>query len=192
MNKKEITRWEPHDELGRHIGKVPYEEPSPDLVRRIMASLKPIEPGPVRRLFHWFKAPMDLRISHAAASILVLLLLLPYGYDIYRTYVRPEQDSVSHAHSVKIPVAFYYTGKEARSVAVMGSFNRWNPDGYELRRHSETGQWSLTIDLPPGKHDYVFIVNGDTLSQDPSADLIVEDDFGQKNSVLFVKGRNGV
>lgn len=192
MNKKDIHHRPPHDELGRHIGKVPYEEPAPDLVRRIMASLKPVRPGPIQRLLRWFKAPLDLKISRAAASIIVLLLLLPYGYDLYRTNRNRQQEAVANGRSMKIPVVFYYSGKEAKSVAVVGSFNRWNSKGYELRRHPETGQWSLAVDLPPGKHDYVFIVNGDQVYQDPAADLIVEDDFGQRNSVLFVKGSNGV
>ena len=192
MSKKESNPWGPHDDLGRHIGKVPYEEPAPDLVQRIMAPLKPFQPGLGRKLFLWFKAPVDLKISRALASILVLLLLLPHGYDLYRTQMHQKQETTANDRSLSTPVVFYYTGEEARSVAVMGSFNRWNPKGHELIRQPETGKWSLAINLPPGKHDYVFIVNGDKVHQDPSADLIVEDDFGQRNSVLFVKGQNGV
>ncbi len=192
MNEKDMNQWGPHDELGRQIGKVPYEEPAPDLVQRIMAPLEPKQPGMGQKVIRWFKAPLDLKISRALASIIVLLLLLPYGYDLYRAQVRENQKTAINGHQATTPVMFYFTGNEARSVAVMGSFNHWNPKGHELARHPETGRWSLAIDLPPGKHDYVFIVNGDKVYQDPAADMVVEDDFGQRNSVLFVKGHNGV
>ena len=192
MNEKDINQWGPLDELGRQIGKVPYEEPAPDLVQRIMAPLEPIQPGVGRRVLQWFKAPVDLKISRALASILVILLLLPHGFDLYRTVMHQEQEVVASKLQATTPVIFYYTGKDAQSVAVMGSFNRWNPEGHELSRHPDTGKWSLAVNLPPGKHDYVFVVNGDKVYQDPAADLVVEDDFGQRNSVLFVKEHNGV
>ena len=192
MNEKDMNQWGPHDELGRQIGKVPYEEPAPDLVQRIMAPLEAKQPGVGQKVLQWFKAPLDLKISRALASIIVLLLLLPHGYDLYHTQVSENQVAATNGHQVTTPVVFYYTGKEARSVAVMGSFNHWNPKGHELTRHPETGQWSLAVNLPPGKHDYVFIVNGDKVYQDPAADMVVEDDFGKRNSVLFVKGHNGV
>jgi len=192
MKKKDSHLWSLNDKLGRQIGKVPYEEPAPDLVPRIMAQLQPIQPGLGHRVLQWFKAPLDLKISRALASIIVLLLLFPHGYDLYRTHTGGRHDAETKVQKTTTPVVFYFTGKEARSVALMGSFNRWNPKSHDLRRHPETGKWSLSVDLPPGKHDYVFIVNGDKVYQDPAADLIVEDDFGQRNSVLFVKGRNGV
>ena len=192
MNEKDMNQWGPHDELGRQIGKVPYEEPAPDLVQRIMGQLEPIQPSLGQKVLQWFKAPLELGISRALASMIVLLLLLPYGYDLYRNHISEGLESAATDHRSTTPVVFYYTGEEARSVAVMGSFNHWDPKGHELRRHPETGRWSLSVNLPPGKHDYVFIVNGNKMYQDPAADLVVEDDFGQRNSVLFVKGRNGV
>lgn len=192
MAEKDMNQWGPQDELGRKIGKVPYEEPTPDLVQRIMVRLEPRQPSMGQSVMQWFKAPLDFKISRALASIIVLLLLLPYGYDLYRTHMSESLKSAANGHQATTPVVFYFTGEEARSVAVMGSFNHWNPKGHELRRHPETGRWSLAVNLPPGKHDYVFIVNGNKVYQDPAADLFVEDDFGQRNSVLFVKGQNGV
>ena len=68
MSKKDIHHWGPHDELGRYIGKVPYEEPAPDLVQRIMAPLKPVKRGLMHRWLQWFKAPVNLKISRACGT----------------------------------------------------------------------------------------------------------------------------
>ena len=90
----------------------------------------------------------------------------------------------------KVPVVFYYNEQGVRSVSLMGSFNNWNPAEHELTWNPEMNQWSLQLYLKPGKYDYVFLVNGERVSADPRADLIHRDDFGNRNSVLFVGGKN--
>ncbi len=68
---------------------------------------------------------------------------------------------VTSLHSV----TFQYSGFEQGPVALVGSFNRWDPHAHPLRRVA--GDWRITVFLPPGAYPYGFIVRG-TARNDPS------------------------
>ncbi len=42
---------------------------------------------------------------------------------------------------------------------VAGSFNDWRPDATPMRRQTD-GRWVADIDVPPGRHEYKFVVDG--------------------------------
>lgn len=48
---------------------------------------------------------------------------------------------------------------EATTVCVAGTFNGWNPAATPLTRR-DGGTWEVTLDLPPGRHEYKFVVDG--------------------------------
>ena len=73
---------------------------------------------------------------------------------------------------------------EAISVAVAGTFNDWDPSRNPMRKDG-TGTWKATLTLPPGTHEYRFVVDGDWIS-DPTATETVDNPFGQTNSVIRV------
>ena len=57
--------------------------------------------------------------------------------------------------------SFYYFNpvNQAASVALIGSFNDWDPTGYDLHSHSP-GLWQLSIpSLPRGAYRYKFLVD---------------------------------
>jgi len=54
----------------------------------------------------------------------------------------------------------------------------------------EAGAWMLEAELPPGDHEYLFLVNGERLVPDPLAPLTRDDGFGNRNSIMFVVGEN--
>jgi 1,4-alpha-glucan branching enzyme len=82
-------------------------------------------------------------------------------------------------------VRFSFHAPEARTVALTGSFNRWDPEGLALSRTDDDGDWSVTVPLGEGIHEYMFVVNGDTWVKDPGAPS-VDDGFGGNNSVVLV------
>ena len=47
----------------------------------------------------------------------------------------------------------------ARSVALVGSFNRWD-SAAELLRRDPDGWWTTTVLLAPGEYEYLFLVDG--------------------------------
>jgi 1,4-alpha-glucan branching enzyme len=81
-------------------------------------------------------------------------------------------------------VEFVLNVPQARSAAVAGSFNNWNPKQTPMRKESGN-VWKTTVSLPPGRHQYRFVVDGQWIS-DPNARESVRNDFGSTNSVLVV------
>jgi hypothetical protein len=49
--------------------------------------------------------------------------------------------------------------EEGLNVYVAGSFNNWNPFMHRLRE-TETGVYRVTIPVPPGRHHYYLVING--------------------------------
>jgi beta-lactamase regulating signal transducer with metallopeptidase domain len=70
---------------------------------------------------------------------------------------------------------------DARIVAVAGSFNNWNQSQFLFSRVN--GEWICKVNLPPGKYEYKFIVDGNWLV-DPRNPQTTYDDRGNENSVL--------
>jgi len=190
MNRHEHLPPIPEDELGAAIRSVPYAAPDAGLTRRIMAGLKPRRDGWFRRLALAARTPLTFSVTPLAALTTAVVLFVGGGV-LYRqmagSSARPAFDAL---HPTGVPVVFQFSDPAARSVAVMGTFNDWNPRGYEMVRDASSGQWTLKIRLHPGQHDYVFWIDNEKIQPDPHADLIQDDGFGNANSVIFIKGNH--
>ena len=82
-------------------------------------------------------------------------------------------------------VEFELSAPRASRVMLVGSFNEWNPTATPLERDPATGKWTVSLRLPPGRHVYAFVVDGD-VTADPAAPRAADDDFGSTNSVVLV------
>jgi 1,4-alpha-glucan branching enzyme len=58
------------------------------------------------------------------------------------------------------PVEFSCHAPEAKAVFVAGAFNDWKPGATPLHNHLPNGKWTVTLPLPPGRHEYKFVVDG--------------------------------
>ena len=96
---------------------------------------------------------------------------------------------VSAASPDREVVRFELAAPTASRVTLVGSFNEWNPVATPLRRDPSSGKWMVSLRLPPGRHVYAFVVDGD-VTADPTAPRTADDDFGSANSVLLVGGRS--
>lgn len=181
----------PDDTLGELIRQAPYTAPDPQLTRRIMSQLEPKPLNWFRRLVLRLRTPMTITVSPLAAATAVLMVFIIGGVVYQQVAGKRSLAPGSVVNGQGVPVALHFKAPSARSVAVMGTFNNWDPQGYEMTKDQATGTWSIQLRLKPGKHDYVFWVNGEKAAVDPYADVIKEDGFGNTNSVLFVKGNNG-
>src|ERR1035441_2436077 len=70
----------------------------------------------------------------------------------------------------------------AKQVFVAGSFNNWQPEQTPLSP-AGNGRWAGGLKVGPGRHEYLFVVDGQWLP-DPNAKESVENPFGGRNSVL--------
>lgn len=85
-------------------------------------------------------------------------------------------------------IRFIISRPAASSVAVVGDFNRWSPEQNPLSGPDRNGYWSATLDLQPGRYEYLFLVDGTAWTPDPSA-VSAGDGMGGRNSVVFVGER---
>ncbi|MGF1632650.1 MAG: alpha amylase N-terminal ig-like domain-containing protein [Phycisphaerae bacterium] len=71
------------------------------------------------------------------------------------------------------------------SVNLAGSFNGWNNGATPMTDDNGDNVWEVTLtDIPMGRHQYKFVVNGDVWMTDPTDDrsLRVGDNYGGENS----------
>jgi len=80
-------------------------------------------------------------------------------------------------------VLFVVAYPEAQSVTVVGDFNNWTDT--PLQR-TKDGLWVLKLNLPPGRYEYAFKIDGKKWVPDPRADEYVKTYGGQYNSVIYV------
>lgn len=85
-------------------------------------------------------------------------------------------------------VRFVFVDSTARNVALVGDFNAWSREATPLVRDPASGVWTASVTLPPGRHEYAFIVNGERWVADPFATRVL-DDFGTESSVVTVGDR---
>jgi 1,4-alpha-glucan branching enzyme len=81
-------------------------------------------------------------------------------------------------------VSFELIKPEARNVCVAGSFNDWKPEMAPLAP-AGNGRWVGDLSLKPGRHEYLFVVDGQWMT-DPNAKESVQNPFGGRNSILGV------
>ena len=83
-------------------------------------------------------------------------------------------------------VRFLLTHPDARSVSVAGSFNEWSTTSHRMSRE-RTGAWTIVVPLPPGEHQFMFVVNDVEWIAPPAADDHAEDGFGKRNGIVVVR-----
>lgn len=82
-------------------------------------------------------------------------------------------------------VTFHFTAPGAQRVNLAGSFNGWSDSATPMADADGDGVWTVAIDVPPGKHQYKFVADGQW-KQDPNNPRGADDGFGGQNSVLEV------
>jgi len=166
---------------------VAYRDALPPLDARVdsavMAELR--QPRPGMPAWRWLVQarvrPVWVPLAAAAAALLMWVA----GPE--RTAPSTAAPAVASAHDT-VFVQFQIAAPGARTVALAGSFNAWDPAALPMLRAAD-GTWTLTIALPVGEHSYQFVVDGARWQPDPTAHAQVEDGFGGTNSVIVVGGR---
>ena len=154
------------------------------LDRRVMAAVRAAPApaarpqSPVRWLLEARVRPVWVPLAAAAAALLGWFAA-PRG-----TTAVPAVAPAVVAAADTVFVRFELVAPQARSAAVAGSFNDWDPNALPMKRGAN-GTWIVTAPLAVGEHQYQFVVDGTRWEPDPSA-AIVEDGFGGRNSVIVI------
>jgi len=177
-------------------------ERSPDLSREVMSRISPAPRKSLQDRALWLWTPRTVSLRPAwgisAAAALALLFPLPREEDGSRGSIEPAvtpslpADAPTAAASSSLPavtvfVQFRMEAAEALEVRLAGTFTGWKPQ-YTLHQTSP-GTWSVLVPLPPGVHDYAFVVDGERWMPDPAAPG-VDDGFGGTNSRLALLPAN--
>ena len=86
--------------------------------------------------------------------------------------------------SERVRYVFRVEAGDADEVCLAGDFNKWRVCDARMERVGEE-VWSITVDLPPGRHEYMFVIDGRWVT-DPKAMGYSEDGFGNKNAIVVV------
>ena len=79
-------------------------------------------------------------------------------------------------------VRFRLEAPRATQVSLSGSFNQWQAQPM----HREGDEWVLDLKLKPGKHRYVFVLNGKRSLPDPDGGDAELSEAGEAQSVLYL------
>lgn len=81
-------------------------------------------------------------------------------------------------------VTFTVPAEEAKSVAVVGSFNEWNVEAMPLKK-LKNGSFKGTLDLEAGNsYEFKYVVDGEYVNEDAADSFAWSDFAGAENSVL--------
>ncbi|TFG65455.1 MAG: hypothetical protein E4H28_04150 [Gemmatimonadales bacterium] len=126
----------------------------------------------------WLLRPRPMRVSPiAAAAVIALVAWSATQFAVTRSGVESLDE--------RVYVQFVISAPEARTVALAGDFNEWNPS-IQLDDLDGDGLWTGRVALEPGVHEYMFVIDGSEWRPDPNAISYSDDGFGQRNSVLAV------
>ena len=168
--------------------------PTPGFTDRVMADVRAGSGGVASRPSLWIRAL-------AAAAMVVVVFgtgwLLgrsgplgpaaapedsPLALRLDRPGVTPASALEDDGRMHLVRLVYLPRGAGAEQVAVAGSFNGWNPEQAPMRREGDV--WVTALVLPPGVHEYMFVVDGTRWVSDPQASEQRDDGFGNANSVL--------
>jgi hypothetical protein len=156
----------------------------PNLDARIMAIVEQLP----KHSRPWFARRWTVRVSPlgglaAAAAVAAIALATSL-----LTRANEQTPAPIQATSEAAPVTqFVLVAPNAKSVTLVGDFNDWSLSATRLARQAGDGVWWVTVNLPPGRYRYAFVVDGTTWRSDPNAPA-AEDDFGRPNSVVTIGG----
>lgn len=82
-------------------------------------------------------------------------------------------------------IVFRVHAPKASQVGVTGDFEGWRADGEALKPLGG-GWWQLTLKIPPGHYQYLYLIDGQPLTP-PESVIVVDDGFGGRNGLLEVR-----
>lgn len=175
-------------EIACAVKQLPDLEVPADLLTSVMGAIQQRRLPWYRRFYNWTKVPRSFTFTplQIAASAALLIFCTTF---IVAQFLGREQQHLAQSHDQRIPVVFTLNLPDAQSVAVVGSFNQWHPQGFEMH-DADHHHWTLTMELPEGRYEYAFLVDGKKMVPDPHAHLYQNDGFGNRNAVLILGTKN--
>ncbi|MFQ5550077.1 MAG: isoamylase early set domain-containing protein [Gemmatimonadales bacterium] len=157
----------------------------PSLDRRVMVEVGRLgQPSMPRRVRGWLLRPRRVVVSPAwglaiAAGLALLVVVSPDGAPTMR------RDGLAESGDVQRLTSFRFVAPGASEVFLAGDFNDWNHAATPMRLLG-ADTWAADVELPPGRYEYTFVIDGVTWVTDPGAPPAANSDFGIPSSVVMV------
>ncbi|MFA6284564.1 MAG: isoamylase early set domain-containing protein [Desulfurivibrionaceae bacterium] len=81
-------------------------------------------------------------------------------------------------------IEFTVMAPEAKEVFLVGDFNGWQAEGFQMRKFKD-GVCRKKVQLKPGRYEYLFLVDGNWWT-DPKNDARCTNPFGMENSIIQI------
>ena len=141
-----------------------------DVVEKVPEVTAPVfRTPPVRH-----RRPLYIAAATAAVAALVLAVLF-----------WPAQKELKQV-ATREPYRFVIYRPGATQAEITGDFTGW--ERVSMERIGSSGYWEISLNLQPGEHRYVFILDGQQRVADPTVMAREQDDFGGENSILVTGG----
>lgn len=163
--------------------EVPRRLPS-SIREAVLARVRTATSTPLRRGWTWLTFPREVRVSPLGAMG-ALALAAAAAFLVFLTPFTSKPTAPVRVAETGVRTKFVLLEPRAAQVAVTGDFAHWAAEGIPLERDAD-GLWMAEISLPPGIHNYVFVVDGKRWVPDPRAMWSVDDGFGSRNSVIMI------
>ncbi len=104
------------------------------------------------------------------------------GYGGFNSVAKVVAPTKLQTEGGKGGAVFTYFNPDAGEVYLTGDFANWDPRAIPMKRQPD-GTWIARVNIPPGEHEYKFVVDG-TWTPDPM-NPVTRGEFG--NSVILIK-----
>jgi hypothetical protein len=84
-------------------------------------------------------------------------------------------------------VVFKCRAAGAARVALVGTFNAWDPEECPMSDEDKNGVWEASLDLQPGTYRYMFLVDAKSWQRPEGAHSYEDDGFGLENGIIEVR-----
>jgi hypothetical protein len=158
---------------------------------RVMARVRRTPRARLLALRAWWLRPRLVRISPLGGllgtSVLAALLLIAIGQrPLDRFTGAPAVVAPGKASPTSRAIQFVLAAPGASRVSLVGDFNGWDSAATPLRPVGAAGVWSVEVPVPPGRHEYAFVIDGREWRPDPTAPRALANEYGPPNSVITV------
>ncbi len=156
----------------------------PSLRQGVLREISGLPQSRLRSALEWLVRPRQIQVSPAMATACGLAVALML---VFASGGLPTRDVDTRAVApTEVVTRFVFLAPEASEVTLTGDWIGWSTRGIPLQELRGTGVWTADVPLPPGVHEYSFIVNGTQWHPDPLAGAQVDDGFGRTNSLVMV------
>ena len=185
------------------LREAPEAVPDPRMVAQLLSVVwESPKPSALRRLFDAWRLPAFSGVgATVVAGIALFAGFVTRGAIDDRTVPEPlaasgpqtgefpaQFASASSSETAPVLTQFVLDDALAQRVSLVGDFNDWAGASTPLTR-LESGVWTVSVPLPPGRHVYAFLIDGTLLTADPRAPKSGDADYGREGSVVMVFAR---